>query len=77
MAKMNEKQESSPLTSTSGTAIEILVLQRVYLRSPANIFGEKILVTSLLISTLDKVTYYKGDFLLQGSTKPLFTRYTK
>jgi hypothetical protein len=34
---------------------------------------EKNLVKSLLISTLDKVTYYVGTFL-QGSTKPLLTR---
>jgi hypothetical protein len=38
----------------------------------ANILGEKTLVKSLLISTLDKVIYYIGTFL-QGSTKPLFT----
>jgi hypothetical protein len=30
------------------------------------------LVKNLLISTLDKVFYYKGTFL-RGSTKPLFT----
>jgi hypothetical protein len=35
-------------------------------------FGEKNLVKSLLLSTLDKVIYYIGSFLL-GSTKPLFT----
>jgi hypothetical protein len=34
--------------------------------------AKKNLVKSLLISTLDKVIYYKGTFL-QGSTKPLFT----
>jgi hypothetical protein len=34
--------------------------------------GEKNLVKSLLISTLDKVIYYIGKFL-QGSSKPLFT----
>jgi hypothetical protein len=34
-------------------------------------FLEKNLIKSLLISTLDKVIYYKGTFL-QGSTKPLF-----
>jgi hypothetical protein len=34
--------------------------------------GEKTLVKSLLISTLDKAIYYIGTFLL-GSTKPLFT----
>jgi hypothetical protein len=38
----------------------------------ANILGEKNLVKSLLISTLDKVIYYNGTFL-QGSTKPLFS----
>jgi hypothetical protein len=35
-------------------------------------FLEKNLVKSLLITTLDKVIYYKGTFL-QGSTKPLLT----
>jgi hypothetical protein len=35
-------------------------------------FGEKSLVESPVISTLDKVIYNKGT-LLQGSTKPLFT----
>jgi hypothetical protein len=39
---------------------------------PANIFGKKKLVKSLLISTLDKVIYFIGAFLL-GSTKLLFT----
>jgi hypothetical protein len=39
---------------------------------PANIFGEKKLEKSLLVSTLDKEIYYKETFL-QGSTKPLFT----
>jgi hypothetical protein len=34
--------------------------------------GEKTLVKSLLISTLNKVIYYIGTFL-QGSTNPLFT----
>jgi hypothetical protein len=34
-------------------------------------FLAKNLVKSLLISTLDKVIYYKGAFL-QDSTKPLF-----
>jgi hypothetical protein len=34
--------------------------------------GKDHLVKNLLISTLDKVIYYKGTFL-QGSTKPLFT----
>jgi hypothetical protein len=34
--------------------------------------AKKILVKSLLISTLDKAIFYKGTFL-QGSTKPLFT----
>jgi hypothetical protein len=34
--------------------------------------GEKNLVKSLLISTLDKVIYYIGAFL-QGSTKTFFT----
>jgi hypothetical protein len=36
------------------------------------IFLAKNLVKSLLISTLDKVIYYKGTFL-QDSTKPPFT----
>jgi hypothetical protein len=35
-------------------------------------FLVKNLVERVLISTLDKVIYYKGTFL-QGSTKPLFT----
>jgi hypothetical protein len=35
-------------------------------------WAKKILVKSLLISTLDKVIYYIGTFL-QASTKPLFT----
>jgi hypothetical protein len=35
-------------------------------------FWRKKLVKSLLISTLDKVVYYKGTFL-QYSTKPLLT----
>jgi hypothetical protein len=34
--------------------------------------GERNLVKSLLISTLDKVIYYNVTFLL-GSAKPLFT----
>jgi hypothetical protein len=34
--------------------------------------AEKTLVKSLLISTIDKVVYYKGTFL-QGSSKPRFT----
>jgi uncharacterized protein YlzI (FlbEa/FlbD family) len=34
-------------------------------------FGKKHLVKNRLISTLDKVIYYKRTFL-QGSTKPLF-----
>jgi hypothetical protein len=33
--------------------------------------GEKTLVKSLMISTLDKVIYYIEKFL-KGSTKPLF-----
>jgi hypothetical protein len=39
-------------------------------------WAKKSLAKSLLISTLDKVIYYAGTFL-QGSTKPLFTTYTK
>jgi hypothetical protein len=40
---------------------------------PTNIFGEKTLVKSLLISTLvDRAIYYNGTFL-QDSTKSLFT----
>jgi hypothetical protein len=40
---------------------------------PANIFGGKEhLVKNWLISTLDKVIYFKGT-IFQQSTKPLFT----
>jgi hypothetical protein len=39
---------------------------------PANTFGEKNLVKSLQISTLDKVINCKGSFL-QDPTKPLLT----
>jgi hypothetical protein len=39
-------------------------------------FGQKNLVKSLLISTLDKVIYYIGK-CLQGSTKPFFTTQTR
>jgi hypothetical protein len=35
-------------------------------------WAKETFVISLLISTLDKVIYYIGTFLL-GSTKPLFT----
>jgi hypothetical protein len=35
-------------------------------------FGQKNLIKSLLISTLDKEIYYNGTFL-QGSTKPQLT----
>jgi hypothetical protein len=35
----------------------------------ANIFGERTPCKKWLISTLDKIIYYKGTFL-QGSTKP-------
>jgi hypothetical protein len=35
-------------------------------------WAKKTLVNGLLISTLDKLIYYNGTFLL-GSTKPLFT----
>jgi hypothetical protein len=35
-------------------------------------FGKEHLVKNWLISTQDKVVYYKGTFL-QGSTKSLFT----
>jgi hypothetical protein len=35
-------------------------------------WAKETLVKSLLISTLDKVIYYIGTFLL-GSTKPIFT----
>jgi hypothetical protein len=52
--------------------IEILVLKRVCLCCSFKRFGQKTLVKSLLISTLDKVIYYIGTFL-QGSTKPLLT----
>jgi hypothetical protein len=40
------------------------------------IFGKEHLVKNRLISTLDKVIYYKGIFL-QGSTKPLTNLNTK
>jgi hypothetical protein len=52
--------------------IEILVLERVSWRWSSKHFGQIKLVKSPLISTLDKVIYYKGTFL-QASTKPLFT----
>jgi hypothetical protein len=52
--------------------IEILILERKCLSCSCKYFGQKNLVKSLLISTLDKVIYYIGTFL-QGSTKPLFT----
>jgi hypothetical protein len=52
--------------------IEILILEWVSLRWSSKPFWQKNLVKSLLISTLDKVIYYKGTFL-QGSTKPHFT----
>jgi hypothetical protein len=51
--------------------IKILVLERICLSCSCKHFGQKNLVKSLLISTLDKVIYYIGTFL-QGSTKPLF-----
>jgi hypothetical protein len=35
-------------------------------------FGNEHLVKNWLISTLDKVIYFKGT-IFQGSTKPLFT----
>jgi hypothetical protein len=44
--------------------VSVLPLQRFW--------AKKILVKSLLISTLDKVIYNNGTFLL-GSTKPLIT----
>jgi hypothetical protein len=51
--------------------IEILVLRRVCLRCYSKHFGRiKTLVKILLVSTLDRVIYYKGTFL-QDSTKPL------
>jgi hypothetical protein len=52
--------------------IEILVLEQVCLRWFSKHFWQKKLVKRLLISTLDKVIYYKGTFL-QDSTKPLLT----
>jgi hypothetical protein len=55
-----------------GFSIEILVLERVCLRWSSKHFWQNKLVKSLLISTLDKVIYFKGTFL-QHSTKPLFT----
>jgi hypothetical protein len=39
-------------------------------------WAKETLVKSLLISTLDKVIYYIGTFLL-GSTKPLFTTHNR
>jgi hypothetical protein len=51
--------------------IEFLVLEQGCLRRSSQYFLAKNLVKSLLISTLDKVIYYKGAFL-QGSTKPRF-----
>jgi hypothetical protein len=59
-----------------GPVKEILVLEQVCLRWPSKHFWRKNLVKSVLISTLDKVIYYKGTFL-QGSTKPHFTRQNK
>jgi hypothetical protein len=54
--------------------IEILVPERACLRWSSKHFWEKkTLVKSMLISSLDKVIYYKGTFL-QGSTTPLFTK---
>jgi hypothetical protein len=54
--------------------IEILDLEQVCMLAQAlQIFlGKEHLVKNRLISTLDKVFYYKGTFL-QGSTKPLFS----
>jgi hypothetical protein len=53
-------------------SIEILVLERVSLCWSSKHFGQKNLVKSLLISTLDKIIYYIGTIFLQ-STKSLFT----
>jgi hypothetical protein len=39
---------------------------------PANIFGERTPSKNQLISTLDKVIYFKGT-ICQRSTKPLLT----
>jgi hypothetical protein len=59
--------------SGSVELIEILVLERVCLHWPRKYFWrKKTLVKSPLISTLDKVIYYKGAFS-QDSTKSLFT----
>jgi hypothetical protein len=44
-------------------SIEILVLERVCLSCTCKHFGQKNLVKSLLISTLDKVIYCIGTFL--------------
>jgi hypothetical protein len=52
--------------------INLSTRTRMFCAGPANILGEKNLVKSLLISTLDKVIYYEWTFS-QGSTKPLFT----
>jgi hypothetical protein len=42
--------------------IEILDLEQVYWHRSCKHFGEKKLVKSLLISTIDKVIYYIGTF---------------
>jgi hypothetical protein len=56
------------------TGIEILVLEHVCLHWSSKHCWRKNLLKCLLISTLDKVIYYKGTFL-QNSTKPLNTKY--
>jgi hypothetical protein len=55
-----------------GSYCALLLTIEILRVCPANILGEKNLVKSLLISTLDKVISYTGTILL-GSTKPHFT----
>jgi hypothetical protein len=58
----------SPSFVRHGETIEILVLERVCLCRHGKHFWRKKLAKRLLISTLDKVFYFKGTFL-QDSTK--------
>jgi hypothetical protein len=68
--------QSTPMSIfvfASVIAIEILVLEQVcWHRSCKYFFGEEHLVKNGLISTLDKVIYFKGT-IFQRSTKHLFT----
>jgi hypothetical protein len=72
MHKKNPLRTSSVGEKCRVVLIEILVPERECLSCSCKQFGQKTLVKSLLISTLDKEIYYTGTFL-QGSTKPLFT----